>query len=113
MAQGNPGPFGGLFGRAPARVGEDQTLVEVRSSVGGQYDSAILAPEGAPAADTQSGAGAGGSVGLVIQHQTDKFSALVDGGASRVQYFVDPSYGLSLYSGSASIASVLTSRLEG
>jgi len=112
LAQGNPGPFGGLFGRAPARVGEDQTLVEVRSSVGGQYDSAILAPEDAPAADTQSGAGAGGTVGLVIQHQTEKFSALVDGGARRVQYFVDPSYGLSLYSGSASIASVLTSRLE-
>jgi len=114
MAQGNPGPFGGLFGRAPVRApGEARTVVEMRSTVGGQYDSAILAPEDAIATDTQAGLGAGASVGLSLQHQTDKFTALADAVVSRMQYFETPDFGLNLYSGNATIGSAITTRLHG
>ena len=49
MAQGNPGPYGKLFGRAPATAGaQEHTTVQVRSSIGANYDSVLLAPEGSP-----------------------------------------------------------------
>ena len=42
FAQGNPGPFGGLFGRTPQRTGVDYRVFEVRGSTGAQYNDALF-----------------------------------------------------------------------
>src|SRR5688572_4246088 len=48
FAQGNPGPFGGLFGRTPERQAADVTVFELRGSAGTHWDGALIpAPEGA------------------------------------------------------------------
>jgi hypothetical protein len=41
FAQGNPGPFGGLFGRTPSRVGVDTKVFEIRGSAGGQWNDTL------------------------------------------------------------------------
>ena len=38
FAQVNPGPFGGLFGRAPSREGVDYRVFEIRASGGAQWN---------------------------------------------------------------------------
>ena len=53
MAQGNPGPYGKLFGRAPATSADWRAHDgEGACSIGANYDDALLAPEGSPA-DTE------------------------------------------------------------
>jgi hypothetical protein len=42
FAQGNPGPFGGLFGRIPERVGAYVTIFDLRGSGGAQWDDALM-----------------------------------------------------------------------
>ena len=46
FAQGNPGPFGGLFGRTPHRTGLDYRVFEVRGTGGGQWNDFLS--EGTP-----------------------------------------------------------------
>jgi hypothetical protein len=41
FAQGDPGPFGGLFGRTPERVGRDYTIFEVRTGTTGHYQDEL------------------------------------------------------------------------
>jgi len=81
-AQGNPGPFGQLFGRAPASTGQEQTLVEVRSDLSGMYDTMLMAPEGERLDRTQSGAIAGASAGLIVDHTSERFDAGLRGGVA-------------------------------
>src|SRR5262245_59304190 len=115
MAQGNPGPYGKLFGRAPASsAAQDQTRVEVRSSISANYDDALMAPEGSPA-DTplQSGASAGGSAVLSLDHRSSGFIASLTGGAGRGQYFTQPSpYGNTQYFANARVVAPLSTRFE-
>ena len=53
LAQGNPGPFGGFFGRTPERNGRDFTVLDLRTSSGVQYDEPMLDPN--PALPQQRG----------------------------------------------------------
>ena len=46
-AQATGGPFGGLFGRTPPRTGQDVTLLEARTAIGGLYDGALPGDGGA------------------------------------------------------------------
>jgi hypothetical protein len=41
FAQGNPGPFGGLFGRSPDRVGKDYRVFDIRTVATGQFEDAL------------------------------------------------------------------------
>src|SRR4029450_5704978 len=92
-AQGNPGPYGKLFGRAPASIADQEhTVVEVRASLGASYDDALLAPEGRPA-DTppQSGVSGDGSMFGSLDHRSSVFSVNLNGGGARGEHFTQPS----------------------
>ena len=115
MAQGNPGPYGRLFGRLPATAGvREHTTVEVRSSIGANYDSVLLLPEGSPSdIPLDSGISSGGSLVLGVDHRSSIFLANVSGGATRGQYFTQPSsYGNTQYFANARVNATLTTRFE-
>jgi hypothetical protein len=115
MAQGNPGPYGRLFGRIPAQAGvREHTTVEIRSSIGANYDSVLLLPEGSPTdIPLDGGITSGGTAVLGISHRSSMFLANVSGGASRGQYFTQPSsYGNTQYFANAQVSSTLTTRFD-
>lgn len=114
-AQGNPGPYGKLFGRAPAAsAGQEQTTVEVRSSIGANYDSVLLAPEGSPSdAPEQSGVQGSGSAVLSVAHRTSAFTLNLSGGGGRGEYFTQPSsYGTTQYFANAQVRAKLSTRFD-
>ena len=114
-AQGNPGPYGKLFGRAPASsAAQEHTAVDVRASLGASYDGALLAPEGSPA-DTPSQGGVSGDASLFasLDHRSSVFSVGLSGGAGRGEYFIQPSsYGTNQYFANAFVSAKLTTRFE-
>lgn len=115
MAQGNPGPYGKLFGRAPASsAGQEHTTVAVRSSIGANFDDALLAPEGSPAdTPTQRGVSGSGSAVLTVDHRSSMFAASLTGGATRGEYYLQPSsYGNTQYFARASVNADLTTRFN-
>lgn len=140
MAQANPGPFGGLFGRAPSTDGQQHTTLQIRATVSGQYDSTIFPPEelpppidlpvllddGTPAAvdsgsgfppvnasrRTQSGMGSGATVGVMFEHASESYTAGARGGATRQQFFTEPAYGVQQYYANAEATTKVGSRLE-
>ncbi len=115
MAQGNPGPYGKLFGRAPASsADEEHTTVEIRSTIGANFDDALLAAEGS-AADTplQRGVSGEGTAFVSVQHQSSVFVANVSGGAGRGEYFTEPaSYGTTQWFANADAHAKLSSRFD-
>jgi len=95
MAQGNPGPFGKLFGRAPASTGTDQTSLDVRADVGGQYYDSLLESNddgliGSFDRPAQSGFGSGVGASILFDHLTTRWKATLGGGVARGQYFDAP-----------------------
>ena len=112
LAQGDPGPFGALFGRAPARSGLEQTIVEIRSGLGAHYDTDLLAPEGS-LDSTQAGVGAGAYAGLFLGHTTSRVNASLRGGAGREHYFRTPdSFGVNRYGADARVGGKLSERWD-
>ena len=115
MAQGNPGPYGKLFGRSPASsADQEHTTVEVRASLGASYDDVLLAPEGSPAGTpSQSGVSGDGSVFASLDHRASAFIVNLSGGGGRGQYFTQPSsYGTTQYFANALVSAELTTRFE-
>ena len=113
MAQGNPGPYGRLFGRQPAGAGQDTTVVEARSGIGAQYDTALLPPEGSDILETPTGMGAVGSAGIVLDHKAGRWVAYLSGGAARQQYLnSDEPFGVNQYGANARLAAPITDRLD-
>lgn len=111
MAQGNPGPYGGLFGRTPNRAGQDHTTVEVRSTLGVMFDNALLPAED-QAGKLQSGFSSGAGVNLLFQHATERLTGTLSGGASRQEYFTTPGFGTNLFGADARLKARLATRLE-
>lgn len=95
-AQRAGGPFSGLFGRTPPRTGHQITRVEVRGSIGGQYDSVIpadaIGPDGLP-----TGAIALASTGLAFERRRDRFDLRGKGGATHQEFFQVPRIGAPTY----------------
>src|SRR5688572_4257949 len=115
MAQGNPGPYGKLFGRAPASsADQEHTTVEARASLGASYDDALLAPEGSPAdTPSQSGVSGTGSMFVSLEHRDSVFVGSVSAGGGRGEYFTQPSsYGTNQYFANAFVSAQLTTRFE-
>lgn len=113
MAQGNPGPYGRLFGRQPAGSGKDTTVVEGRAGIGAQYNTALLPLESSDIATTPTGVGAGGSAGLVLEHNMGRWSTNLRGGVAREQYFNQPgTFGINRYSADGSVRVPITDRLD-
>ena len=76
-AQGNPGPFGGLFGREPQRTGTDFTGFDLRGSGGVQWDDALL--DDAAGQDQRVSAGRVGTAAAsaIFQRYTDRLKLLL------------------------------------
>ena len=104
FAQGDPGPFGGLFGRAPDRIGKEYRVFEIRSMATGQFedtlnDASIAAEERVPS----RGIATGGVSGMFSQRST-RLKVHAMSRANHLQYLEEPyPGGLSVdSSGSAS-----------
>lgn len=97
-AQRGGGPFSGLFGRTPLRTGQEITRVEVRGSIGGQYDSVIPAeavgPGGLP-----TGAIAAASTGLAFDRRRDRLDLRAKGEAIYQEFFQQLQTGAPTYDG--------------
>ena len=88
--------------------------MQVRSSIGANYDSVLLAPEGSPAdIPLDGGISTGGSAVLGVEHRSSMFLANLSGGATRGEYFTQPSsYGNTRYFASARLNATLSTRFE-
>lgn len=112
-AQGNPGPFGGLFGRAPERIGRDFTALDFRTSVAGQFEDAVFLD--ADIADDRvprSGATSGGQADLAFARQNDRLTFQTSGAATYQEFYQSPTFGATTYMGSALVRGRLTTRVE-
>lgn len=113
FAQGDPGPFGGLFGRVPERTGTEFTVVEFRNAYAGQYDDAVFLDDSIPAEDApQSGYTAGANAGLAFQRHTDRLQLTADGGAVYQEFYRKPIFGATTYSGGLEAHGRVSTRLE-
>ncbi len=113
FAQGNPGPFGGLFGRTPERTGNAFTAIEFRNSYAGQYDDAVLADDLIPVDEVpKSGATLGANAGLAFVRHTDRFRFSADGGATYQEFYRNPVFGATTYNGGVQARGLVTTRLQ-
>lgn len=110
-AQGLAGPFGGLFGRTPERIGKEFTAVEFRSAVGGQYDDAI-ADDSVAALTPKSGSTGGVNAGLTFERRSDRLRANVHGAGTHQQFFREPAFGATSYDGGALLLAKVATRLS-
>jgi hypothetical protein len=83
FAQGNAGPFGGLFGRTPERVGRDYTVFDIRSSSGLQLDQQL---RGSVAANNDINAIAGFTGAGLFEHKTSRLETRLRSSASYHQF---------------------------
>ena len=101
FAQGDPGPFGGLFGRTPERTGNEFTAIDFRSAFAAQYDDALLVDESLPEDDVpRSGYTSGVNTGLVFERQSDRLLFRAQGGATYQEYYRKPVFGATSYDAS-------------
>lgn len=110
-AQRPGGPFSGLFGRTPPRTGQEITRVEVRSSLGGQYDSVIpagaIGPGGIP-----TGAVAVATTGLGYERRRDRLDLRGKGQATYQQFFQESRNGAPTYDLAAAMEARPASRFS-
>jgi hypothetical protein len=98
FAQGDPGPFGGLFGRTPERTGNEFTAIDFRSAFAAQYDDALLVDESLPDDEVpRSGYTSGVNTGLVFERQSDRLLLRAQGGATYQEYYRQPVFGATSY----------------
>lgn len=113
FAQGNPGPFGGLFGRTPERTGREFTALDFRTSLAAQYDDTLLIDEEIPAEDVpQSGYTGGGNLGLAYHRQGDRLMLQATGGASYQEFYQERTFGATTYDASAGMRANVTTRFQ-
>lgn len=106
FAQGNPGPFGGLFGRTPDRVGKEYRVFEVRTMATGQYEDAVN--DGSTPAEERvqsRGMATGGVSGLFAQRST-RLTLSARTNANYLQYIEQP------YPGGTSVESSVNATFE-
>ena len=113
MAQTSPGPFGGLFGRTPERTGLNVSTIEIRSSVGGQYENALLAAEDeGPDTSVQSGLSSGAAVALIFERRSERLTARLSGSANHQEYYTTPGFAVNLFGAGGQMNAKLTTRVE-
>lgn len=110
FAQGNPGPFGGLFGRVPERSGREYTALDFRSGGGAQRDDALITPDGVPTGEG-NGSTAGVNAGLTFDHATARLKVNAQGSANYQEYYRDPVFGATGYQTSGMVIGNVTNRV--
>ena len=99
LAQGNPGPFGGLFGRTPERIGKDYRTFEIRTLVTGQVEDTLTEPVGR---HVPVGALGTGGVRGMFEQRSARLTFNATSYVNYLQYFQAP------HSGGTSVASTVT-----
>jgi hypothetical protein len=113
FAQGDPGPFGGLFGRTPERTGNEFTAIDFRSAFAGQYDDAVLVDDAIPEDDVpRSGYTSGVNTGLVFERQSDRLLFRAQGGATYQEYYRKPVFGATSYDAGMQFRAELATRFH-
>ena len=110
FAQGNPGPFGGLFGRTPERVGRDYTVFEIRTSTGLQLDDELVNPVGG--ADGPLGSIAGLSGAAIFDHKSSRLQTRLRSSASYHQFLQSPAVGSTTVENTGAVTWRVASRLS-
>ena len=109
FAQGDPGPFGAFFGRTPERTGREFTVVDLRTSTGGQYDNPVFDP---PEVRLASGSLLATSARLRFARRSDRLQLEV-GSSGAFHYFLrEPGVGGTTIDNRASFSGKLTTRLS-
>jgi hypothetical protein len=112
FAQADPGPFGGLFGRTPERVGNEFTSLDFRAGVGGLYDDAVFTDVRlgddwyAP-----SGTIAGVNAGLTFARHTDRTTTSLQSTGTYQEYYQTSRFGAMAFDADAMFTGKLTTRL--
>lgn len=114
FAQAAPGPFGGLFGRTPERIGREFTALELRSAFAGQYDDGVFLDESVPDdSRPKSGATAGANAGVAFERQTDRTRLLFQTGATYQEFIrEDRSFGATTNDAELLYRAQVTTRLQ-
>jgi hypothetical protein len=112
FAQGNPGPFGGLFGRTPERVGKEYRLFEMRTAATGGFDDAVNDRRFAVEDRTPSHGMATGSVGALFAQRTSRLSLRAGSNATYLQYLQTPYAGGTTVDSSARLSYQVATRLN-
>lgn len=93
FAQGNPGPFGGLFGRTPERTGKDYRVFELRAASTAQYEDALLDDSVPPGSRIESGAIGGANFSGVFEQRSSRLTTRVRSSGTYQQYLQAPYVG--------------------
>lgn len=109
LAQGNVGPFGGLFGRTPERIGREYTVFEVRTSGSVQVEDALM-NESAGQLDRGAASGVSGSINF--EKKTDYLDFRARSSATYVQLMQSPAVGWTTTDTGFAVLGKLGSRLS-
>jgi len=91
FAQGTPpGPFGGLFGRTPERVGKEYRVFEIRTSSSGQYEESLFDDAVPLDSRAASGAIASVNVGGMYEQRTTRLNLRLRSSGTYQQYLQSP-----------------------
>ena len=112
FAQGNPGPFGGLFGRTPERVGKEYRLFEIRTAATGQYEGGLndtSVPAGEP---LRSGGSGTAALSGRFEHRSSRLEFAAYSYSSYLQYLEAPYHGGTSVESAARVAFRPATRLN-
>jgi hypothetical protein len=113
FAQGNPGPFGGLFGRTPERTGSEFTAIDFRNAFAAQYEDALRVDDAIPEDELpQSGYTSGVNTGLVFERASDRLLFKAHGGATYQEYYRQPVFGATSYDAGVMVRGKPATRLQ-
>ena len=110
FAQGNPGPFAGLFGRTPERTGRELTTLVFRSATGVEATQTLgdrISDDALP-----DGLSAGGQAGLSLDHLRDRWQLLAYGRGNLQQFLGERAFYAVSYDAGGQTSVKATNRLS-
>jgi hypothetical protein len=111
FAQGNPGPFGGLFGRTPERIGKEYRVFDLRTSTTAQYEDALLDRDLPRDNRIASGSIASVNVGGMFEQQSTRLSLRLRSSGTYQQYLQSPFVGGTTIDSGAAVNVRVATRL--
>lgn len=111
LAQGNPGPFGGLFGRTPERVGKEYRIFDLRTSSSVQYEDALLDRQVPRGSRIDSGMIGSINAAALFEQRTSRVTARLRSTGTYQQYLQAPYVGGTTVDSGASVSLRVATRL--